>query len=179
MLLLILVLNNSYSVVRAQNSLGVWVNIYVCDKNPVFFEPETGSNSVIYPSVYFTWMSPNSFPILFVNQTVFGILENGADLMLPGVLISDVMSLHFPANFPVAIAVASSFGGETKFHGPIAVGKALMSSEQMLASGMKGRGVQVLHFYHDTLWEFGAKTSLLLSPWTPCRLRMSCRRTTP
>ena len=57
-----------------------------------------------------------------------------------------------PADSPVTIALIDNFSGEINFKGPLAVGKSLMSSEEMIASGMKGRGVQVLHFYHDTLW---------------------------
>ena len=36
--------------------------------------------------------------------------------------------------------------------GPIAVGRALLSSEEMISSGMKGKGLEVLHVFRDQLW---------------------------
>ncbi|KAI1725775.1 translation initiation factor SUI1 domain-containing protein [Ditylenchus destructor] len=149
-----------FSVVRVQTSLGVWVNLYMCDKNPIFFEPDTGNRNILYPSVYLTWMCPGSFPVLFINSNVLGILENGADLMLPGVIrLEEVPFPEFAANSPIAIAILenTSATDEIKFRGPVAIGKTLMSSSDMLSSGMRGRGVEVLHLFHDTLWEFGSK----------------------
>ena len=35
---------------------------------------------------------------------------------------------------------------------PVAVGTAAVSSAEMHSSGMKGRGVCVLHTYMDSLW---------------------------
>jgi translation initiation factor 2D len=57
---------------------------------------------------------------------------------------------EFKKNEPVAIGVYNPNDG-TVF-GPIAIGSAIMSSTEMIESGMKGRGVNVLHIYHDTLW---------------------------
>ncbi|KAI1732278.1 translation initiation factor SUI1 domain-containing protein [Ditylenchus destructor] len=150
-----------FSVVRVQTSLGVWVNLYMCDKSPIFFEPDTGNRNILYPSVYLTWMCPGSFPVLFIHSNVLGILENGADLMLPGVVrLEEVPFPEFAANSPIAIAILenTSTNDEIKFRGPVAIGRALISSSEMLSSGMRGRGVEVLHLFHDTLWEFGSKT---------------------
>lgn len=35
---------------------------------------------------------------------------------------------------------------------PVAIGVAAMSTAQMLASGLKGKGFSVLHTYQDHLW---------------------------
>jgi len=34
----------------------------------------------------------------------------------------------------------------------VAVGHSTMSSADMLESGMRGKGIVVLHTYHDQLW---------------------------
>jgi len=39
---------------------------------------------------------------------------------------------------------------------PIAVGEALMDKDGMIAAGMKGKGVRVVHTYRDCLWEAGS-----------------------
>ncbi|KAK6036136.1 hypothetical protein COOONC_26359, partial [Cooperia oncophora] len=43
--------------------------------------------------------------------------------------------------------------------GPVAVGTALMSSQDMIANKFTGRGVQPLHIYRDFLWEFGSRVT--------------------
>ncbi|TSL97322.1 Eukaryotic translation initiation factor 2D [Bagarius yarrelli] len=49
---------------------------------------------------------------------------------------------------------------------PVAVGTAAVSSNEMRANGMKGKGVNVLHTYMDQLWAFGDKTSPPIIPVT-------------
>ncbi|XP_051890752.1 eukaryotic translation initiation factor 2D isoform X2 [Pristis pectinata] len=41
---------------------------------------------------------------------------------------------------------------------PVAIGLANMSTTEMLAAGMKGKGITTLHTYLDQLWAFGEKT---------------------
>lgn len=41
---------------------------------------------------------------------------------------------------------------------PVAVGRTLLSSREMKANGMKGKGAANLHFLHDFLWDAGPKT---------------------
>jgi hypothetical protein len=61
----------------------------------------------------------------------------------------DYLFPEFGKDVPVAIAVHSR-DTETIF--PVAVGSSLMSSTEMIACGMKGKGVNILHSYQDTLW---------------------------
>lgn len=49
---------------------------------------------------------------------------------------------------------------------PVAVGTAAMSSAAMRNSGMKGKGVNVLHTYMDQLWAFGDKSNPPVIPVT-------------
>uniref|UniRef100_A0A0M3JLI5 Eukaryotic translation initiation factor 2D (inferred by orthology to a human protein) n=1 Tax=Anisakis simplex TaxID=6269 RepID=A0A0M3JLI5_ANISI len=92
-----------------------------------------------------------------VHEPVFMRLQNGADLMLPGVVYKRGEFPEFNRNFPVAISVITADGSSVKDahnsnSGPVGVGVSLMSSMEMLASGMQGRGVQILHLYRDLMW---------------------------
>lgn len=50
----------------------------------------------------------------------------------------------------------------------MAVGVATMSTEEMLAAGMKGKGFAVLHTHLDHLWWVTA------SPWGKCATGLMC-----
>ncbi|XP_072537162.1 eukaryotic translation initiation factor 2D isoform X2 [Salminus brasiliensis] len=105
----------------------------------------------VYPTVYTLWRYPDMVPSFTTWAPVVQKLIGGADLMLPGVVVSS-------AGLPVvnkgdccAINIVSN-------RAPVAVGTAAMSSSDMRSSGMKGKGVNVLHTYMDQLWAFGDKT---------------------
>ncbi|KAH7698815.1 Protein C25H3.4, partial [Aphelenchoides avenae] len=137
-----------FSLARVISHTGTAVNVYVGDKEPFFVEAD--GDATVYPTLYFTWNNPGRVPVLLVPDNVFAYLENGADLMLPGVFATDDFPLPpIERGAPVAIAILATKQRTVK--GPMAVGKALMSSSEMLASGMKGRGVQVHHIYGDHL----------------------------
>ncbi|EGT56276.1 hypothetical protein CAEBREN_18143 [Caenorhabditis brenneri] len=140
--------------VKLTNFEGTQMNVYTIAKTPMFFEFDDTGN--LYPSVYYMWDNPKTFPVLVCHEPVLSYLENGADLMLPGV----IKSAQFPIptlrkGGPVAIAFYSSETGMVS--GPSAVGCSLMSSETMAENNYKGRGVQILHVFRDQLWEFGPK----------------------
>nr|pir hypothetical protein C25H3.4 - Caenorhabditis elegans [Caenorhabditis elegans] len=64
--------------------------------------------------------------------------------------------------FPVLICHEPVFsylenGADLMLPGPSAVGCSMMSSEEMVVCGFKGKGVQVLHVFRDQLWDFGPK----------------------
>ena len=40
---------------------------------------------------------------------------------------------------------------------PFAVGKMLVSDSDIKKSGMKGKGMHVLHVYRDALWAYGGR----------------------
>lgn len=130
------------------------MNVYTIDKVPMLFEFSENGN--IYPTVYYMWNNQKTFPVLICHEPVFSYLENGADLMLPGVIRSSIFPFPtFRKGAPVAIAFYSS---ETEtVSGPSAVGCSMMSSEEMVVCGFKGKGVQVLHVFRDQLWDFGPK----------------------
>lgn len=130
------------------------MNVYTIDKVPTLFDfNETGN---IYPTVFYLWNNPKAYPVLICHEPVLQFLENGADLMLPGVIRSTFF--QFPTirkGGPVVIAFYNAEMGTIS--GPSAVGCAMMSSEEMHTCGFKGKGVQILHVFRDHLWEFGPK----------------------
>uniref|UniRef100_A0A1I7YNW4 SUI1 domain-containing protein n=1 Tax=Steinernema glaseri TaxID=37863 RepID=A0A1I7YNW4_9BILA len=131
------------------------MNLYVFERQPLFFEFD-GENQ-LFPTVYLTWLTEAFCPVLYVHENVFEFLENGADLMLPGVLKSPSFPLPtIQANSPIAVSLLTSDG---KIKGPVAIGRALMSSNDMIANRMQGRGVQMLHVLRDALWQFGSKVA--------------------
>lgn len=92
---------------------------------------------------------PGCYPIVLVNDFVYKKLAEGADLMLPGVYVSETFSLpKFPSNSPVLVAMLN----DNTITGPLAVATSLMSSDEMISNGMKGRGFRILHIYNDELW---------------------------
>ncbi|GMT14104.1 hypothetical protein PFISCL1PPCAC_5401, partial [Pristionchus fissidentatus] len=128
------------------------IDFYTFEKVPLFFEFTEDKSRTLFPTVYATWMSQEAWPILLVHRNVYSYLENGADLMLPGVICNENFGLpEFAAGSPIVICTIQ---GET-ITGPVAVGKAMMSSAEMRACGMKGRGVQLLHIDKDLMWELG------------------------
>uniref|UniRef100_A0A914WBS9 SUI1 domain-containing protein n=1 Tax=Plectus sambesii TaxID=2011161 RepID=A0A914WBS9_9BILA len=131
------------------------VNVFSFDKVPMAFEVDDGT---LYPTVYALWKAPELLPTLLIHENVLNFLERGADLMLPGVIRltggHEVPFPQFPKGAPIAIGTISS-NGHVK--GPVVVGRALMSSADMIGSGMQGKGVEVVHMYRDCLWELGPR----------------------
>uniref|UniRef100_A0A914PE94 Uncharacterized protein n=1 Tax=Panagrolaimus davidi TaxID=227884 RepID=A0A914PE94_9BILA len=79
--------------------------------------------------------------------------------MLPGVIVDE--RIHLPKlerDSPVCISIYSESRGIIK--GPVAVGRCLMSSDEMISSNMKGKGVHILHYYQDELWNFGTRETV-------------------
>ncbi|VIO94600.1 Translation initiation factor SUI1 family protein [Brugia malayi] len=125
-------------------------DVYTFEKEPLLFT--VMGEEVLYPTVYLTWKIPDAFPVLVINEFVYQKLLQGADLFLQGVIRPLRQTLEFGSHAAVAISVLTS---SKQLRGPVAVGYSLMSSMQMIANGMQGPGVRLLHFYGDLLWGVG------------------------
>uniref|UniRef100_A0A183C2M6 SUI1 domain-containing protein n=1 Tax=Globodera pallida TaxID=36090 RepID=A0A183C2M6_GLOPA len=135
------------------------VCLYVLDKEPLFFQ--CPSDNTIFPTVYFLWSASfdSQFPVLFVHAAVLPILQNGSDLMIPGILLEHPFA-DFEANAPVAIAIITEERGAPVGYGLVAVGQALISASELRTkrqAGDKGKAIKILHIYGDFLWEYGSK----------------------
>mmetsp|Transcript_5818 Transcript_5818/g.13736 ORF Transcript_5818/g.13736 Transcript_5818/m.13736 type:complete len:592 (-) Transcript_5818:195-1970(-) len=116
---------------------------------PVFFDAE--GRGELYPTLTTLWQHPHMMLELTIHAPVSKFVLNGADLMLPGVLV--------PANG------VAGFGTVTKGQKrcikidgnpyPIAVGKMLVNQAGM--EKLKGKGLEVLHVFKDALWAFAGK----------------------
>jgi len=119
--------------------------LYSCgDAPPAFFDAE--GRGELYPTLHTLWQHPHAMLELTIHPPVSKFVLNGADLMLPGVLV--------PANG------VAGFGTVTKgqprcikIEGnpyPIAVGKMIVNQTQL--EKLKGKGLEVTHVYKDLLW---------------------------
>ncbi|CAG5119335.1 unnamed protein product [Candidula unifasciata] len=120
-------------------------------KNPIFYE----LFRKFYPTVYTMWQYPDMLPAFRTWPPVFEKLQKGADLMLPGVVPDKEPSPKMFGNLQKGDLVCVTLAGNKS---PVALGKALLSGEDMYMSAMRGKGVSVLHIYGDALWEFGDKS---------------------
>ncbi|VDN55289.1 unnamed protein product [Dracunculus medinensis] len=140
--------NNAQAVnIKILNHEGVRIDIYNFDKIPLLFQVDGDCN--LYPTVYLSWLSQSAAPVLLIYEQVLKFLKNGADLMLQGVIHNKGSLPDFDRKSPIAISYIKDNG---TICGPVAIGVTLMSSIEMVANGMKGRGVQILHIFGDYLW---------------------------
>ncbi|KFO78368.1 Eukaryotic translation initiation factor 2D, partial [Cuculus canorus] len=135
------------NVIKIHCHKGEAVTVYVTNRNPILFEIE----KALYPTVYALWVYPDLLPAFSTWPPVLRKLAGGADLMLPGVVVP-------PSGFPQVergtLCAVTLLGNRA----PVAVAVATMSTAEMLAAGMKGKGFAVLHTYMDHLWEYGDKS---------------------
>ncbi|KAM9476111.1 eukaryotic translation initiation factor 2D [Clarias gariepinus] len=143
------------NVVKIYAHKGDAVTLYVLHRNPMFFQLE----KQLYPTVYTLWRYPDLLPVFTTWPPVVQKLTGGADLMLPGVVLSSTGLPDVNQGDCCAVNVVSN-------RAPVAVGTAAMSSREMRTSGMKGKGVNVLHTFMDQLWAFGDKTAPPVIPIT-------------
>ncbi|KAE8623670.1 hypothetical protein XENTR_v10005692 [Xenopus tropicalis] len=137
------------SIVKVFAHKGDAVTLYVHNRNPVMFELEKN----LYPTVYALWKYPDLLPAFTTWPPVLEKMAGGADLMLPGVVVP---SFGLPEIQQGSLCAITLVGNRA----PVAVGVATMSSKEMLASGMKGKGFNILHTFGDQLWAYGDKSCL-------------------
>ncbi|NXT19121.1 EIF2D factor, partial [Syrrhaptes paradoxus] len=135
------------NVIKIYSHKGEAVTVYMNNKNPILFEID----KALYPTVYTLWVYPDLLPAFSTWPPVLQKLAGGADLMLPGVVVP---SSGFPQVERGTLCAVTLLGNRA----PVAVGVATMSTAEMLAAGMKGKGFAVLHTYLDHLWEYGDKS---------------------
>ncbi|XP_005005920.1 eukaryotic translation initiation factor 2D isoform X3 [Cavia porcellus] len=136
------------NVVKLYTHKGDTVTVYTSGGNPILFELEKN----LYPTVYTLWSYPDLLPTFTTWPLVLEKLVGGADLMLPGLMVPPAGLPQVQKGDLCAIALVGN-------RAPIAIGVAVLSTAEMLAAGLKGRGFSVLHTYQDHLWRSGDKSS--------------------
>ncbi|XP_013401541.1 eukaryotic translation initiation factor 2D-like [Lingula anatina] len=141
------------SIMKIYSHSGESVVVYVLHKNPIFFEV----NRCLFPTVYTLWKNPDIVPVFTTWPPVFEKISGGADLMLPGIVVKgDVTPRSLWSLEKGAICAINLAGNRC----PVAIGRAALSSSDMVDSGMRGKGVIVIHSYLDHLWAAGDKGQL-------------------
>ncbi|TRY72572.1 hypothetical protein TCAL_00197 [Tigriopus californicus] len=133
------------------------VLVYTHQKNPLFFELE--KDKVIFPTVYTLWKYPDLLPSFPTWPLVLPKIANGADLMIPGIVVDyergDKAYLNGKLKRDDAVYV-----NLTNNRAAVAVGVSYHSSEDLYMAGRRGKGLKILHFAGDKLWESGSKVPL-------------------
>ncbi|XP_007439647.1 eukaryotic translation initiation factor 2D isoform X2 [Python bivittatus] len=136
------------NVIKIYTHKGEVLTIYANGKNPVLFEME----KMLYPTVYTLWSHPHLLPAFSTWPLVLHKLVGGADLMLPGVIVPTCGLPQVDQGTLCAVTLVEN-------RAPVAIGIAVMTTAEMVAAGMKGKGFTVLHTYMDHLWAIGDKSS--------------------
>ncbi|XP_071117777.1 eukaryotic translation initiation factor 2D-like [Haliotis cracherodii] len=140
------------SITKVSTHGGQTAVVYCLQKNPIFFD----LYGKIYPTVYTMWKYPDFLPLFTTWPPVFKKLAGGADLMLPGVVVKGGVTLTTFGKMAKGAMCAVSLVGN---RAAVAVGTACLSGEDMYMSGMRGKGVEVVHILGDQLWEFGDQSN--------------------
>lgn len=122
--------------------------IFSVHKNPVFLELDR----CLYPTVYTLWKFPHMMLTMTTWPQLLQKLLRGADLMLPGVIVKEEITPSTFKHISKGDSCAVKLNGNLA---PVAVGKMLMSGSDMFDSGMRGKGVRMIHMLGDELWAFG------------------------
>ena len=154
--------------VRAALHTGENVQFFCANGDPIFFEslPE----SRLLPSVYALWKCPLLVSVWLTWPPVVSKLCNGADLMLPGVVLpasGDADPLgQFGRGEPRAVATPENYAA-------VAVGVTAVGSKDLAvqkenwgdSDRLRGKGLLVRHVVRDQLWAYGSKTAIPLIPF--------------
>ncbi|CAG0894193.1 unnamed protein product [Darwinula stevensoni] len=148
------------SAIKLHLQSGDSSTVYSVNKEPLCFVLE----NKFYPTLYLLWKFPDLIPCFYTQPPVLKKLQNGADLMLPGILTPPEIGPKTYGNLKKGDACAV---GLTSNRAPIALGRAALSSFDMYMSAQRGKGVVIMHVMNDHLWEMGSKKSPpLLGPPT-------------
>ncbi|KAG0326656.1 hypothetical protein BGZ99_009238 [Dissophora globulifera] len=149
------ILPNRFTVVKFTSYTGESGTLYTdYVTTPLWFKiGDSMGDGLIVPTLYTLWKCPTTFPALTTWGPVVDKLREGADLMIPGVIIDgDTEIPDLPEGALVVIRIRGN-----KY--PLGVGIMATSSQIIAASRggvpSKGKAVHMLHVYKDHLWAMG------------------------
>ncbi len=141
------------SVMKIECHGGEIVSAHVVGKKPIVFH----IRDKLYPTIYLLWILPGKLiPYFTTWQEVVPKFNNGADLMLPGIIVKEEMGLRAYGRLNKGQTVAVNTNRNSA---AIAVGLTALSSEDMYMAGRRGKGIEILHCIGDFLWQAGTKDS--------------------
>ncbi|KAA0202557.1 hypothetical protein HAZT_HAZT012010 [Hyalella azteca] len=128
--------------------------VYLCSGCPLAFTVNSHLGSVLLPSVYMCWLYPADTvaTVFHTHPDVLERLQQGADLMMPGVIISGQLSPTTFGNFEAGSPAVVVCRGAV-----VAVGTTALSSTDLYMAGGHGKAVITAHVLGDHLWAAGTK----------------------
>ncbi|XP_076279214.1 eukaryotic translation initiation factor 2D isoform X2 [Lasioglossum baleicum] len=130
---------------------GQLCKLYCVAKIPMFFQVDT-LHLPLLPTIYTLWHHPNLLVVFTTRQPVISKLASGADLMLPGVVIKEPVTLYSFGKLQKGTLVSVDTDDNKA---SVAVGITALSSEDMYMSGGYGKCIEILHVVGDTLCQLG------------------------
>ncbi|KAK9846268.1 hypothetical protein WJX81_000422 [Elliptochloris bilobata] len=118
--------------------------------SPLFFDP-SGRGELLVPTVYALWLCPELLPPIYTYSEVSPKVLGGADLFLQGWIVPDGGLGQFASGDLRCVCIPQS-----PF--PFAVGTLEVGSADVAKTGLKGKGLKLLHCYTDQLWGLGDKS---------------------
>ena len=108
---------------------------------------QEGEND-LYPTVYLLWAFPKALESLLTHSEVSPKILGGADLMLQGVITTQEGLGEWEEEDKRCVCIPNN-----PF--PFGVGAMAVSSASIAKTGLKGRGLKLLHHYPDTCVRVG------------------------
>ena len=124
-------------------------------KVTVFFQLE--KDKVIFPTLSTLWQYPDILPTFTTYPPVLSKMANGADLMLPGVIVNDDLGIKAYGNIAKNDVLSVNLADNKA---AVAVGTAALSSEDMYMSGKRGKALIIRHCLGDFLCQNDKKLEL-------------------
>ncbi|CAG8497171.1 330_t:CDS:10 [Acaulospora colombiana] len=122
-------------------------------KHPLWIRLDKDKNEFLVPSVYTLWRNPSILPKIPTFPAVISKLENGANLMIPGIAFPTESLPDVKEGELVSIIIRD-------YNAPLAVGIMDVPTNSLeRGSTRKGVAVSIIHIYKDQLWSMGDKSS--------------------
>eukprot|EP00884_Botryococcus_braunii_P009146 jgi/Botrbrau1/18232/Bobra.53_1s0086.1 len=119
--------------------------------NPLFFDPE-GRGDLLVPTVYALWKLPDLLGRFYTHSEVSSKVVAGADLYLQGLIVPPEGWGQFQKGDLLTVGIPNN-------PAPFAVGTAEVGSDELARTGLKGKGLHLLHHFPDQLWALGDKST--------------------
>lgn len=140
----------SISIMKIVTYSGHVGKIYCVAKIPMFFQLD--SYTLLFPTIYTLWHHPYLLNAFTTHTPVVSKLVSGADLMLPGLILKEPVTLYsfgkLSKGTPVLINTEENKAA-------VAVGVTARSSEDMYLAAGHGKCVEVFHVIGDMLCQLG------------------------
>ncbi|EFN76796.1 eukaryotic translation initiation factor 2D [Harpegnathos saltator] len=148
---LLLPKKESISVMKIVTYSGHMAKIYCVAKIPMFFQLDL-KTTILFPTIYTLWHHPCLLDTFTTRMPVVSKLAGGADLMLPGLVLKEPLTLYtfgkLSKGTPVSVNTDDNKAS-------VAVGITALSSEDMYMAAGRGKCVEVFHVIGDMLCQLG------------------------